>query len=70
MEDLNNNHSTGCHGVIKTKKQRVLWTSARNFTLSLENPHKECHKVTWISLDTKTEDDKDHFAIRRDEEHH
>ena len=28
-------------------------------------PHKNCHKVTWVSQDRKTENQMDHVAIGR-----
>jgi hypothetical protein len=28
-------------------------------------PHKNCHKVTWVSPDYNTENQTDHFAISR-----
>jgi endonuclease/exonuclease/phosphatase family metal-dependent hydrolase len=28
-------------------------------------PHKDCHKVTWVSPDNKTENQIDHVAVGR-----
>jgi endonuclease/exonuclease/phosphatase family metal-dependent hydrolase len=39
-----------------------------NYNLVIEGslfPHRECHKVTWVSLDNKTENQIDHQTISR-----
>jgi hypothetical protein len=62
-------HIMGRHGLGERNKNGQLFVDfcARHDLVigGTIFPHKDCHKVTWVSLDHKTENQIDHVAVGR-----
>jgi hypothetical protein len=62
-------HVIGRHGIGNTNKNgERLIDLCTNYELVISEtvfPHKECHKVTWVSPDHRIENQIDHMAIDR-----